>query len=86
MEKLFETLLTTMDENSFMVEHEKKKVKEISKTIKQLIKVNENIENKVDIAPFMIDREQHIKQYSEYKEQQRKLNKIFRILNKDTEE
>ena len=86
MEKLFEALLIAMDENSFMVDHEKKKVKEASKTIKQLIKVNESIENKVDIAPYMMDREQHIKQYSEYKEQQRKLNRIFKILYKDTEE
>ena len=86
MEKLFEALLTAMDENSFMVEHEKKKVKEVCKTIKQLNKVNESIENKVDVTPYMMDREEHLKQLSEHKQIQRKLNRIFNILYKDAEE
>ena len=86
MEYLMEALLNAMDENSFMVEHEKKKVKEVCKTIKQIDKINESIEIKVDIAPYIKDRENHIKQFSQYKEQQRKLNRIFKILNKDTEE
>ena len=86
MEKIFEALLNAMDENSFMVDHEKRKVKEVCKTIKQLNKVNESIEIKVDVAPYIKDREDHLKQLSQYKEQQRKLNRIFKILNKDTEE
>ena len=59
MEKLIDTLLTAMDENSFMVEHEKKKVKEVSRTIKQLEKVNDKIENKVDTQPYLEEREEH---------------------------
>lgn len=86
MEYLMEALLNAMDENSFMVEHEKRKVKEVCKTIKQLNKVNESIEIKVDVAPYIKDRENHLKQLSHHKEQQRKLNRIFKILNKDTEE
>lgn len=86
MEYLMEALLNAMDENSFMVDHEKKKVKEVCKSIKQLNKVNESIENKVDVAPYFKDRENHLKQLTQYKEQQRKLNRIFKILNKDTEE
>ena len=80
MEKLIDTLLTAMDENSFMVDHEKKKVKEVNKTIKQLEKVNEKIENKVDVEPYI---EEHLKKYNEHKQEQRKLNKIFRILTKE---
>ena len=83
MEKLIDTLLTAMDENSFMVDHEKKKVKEVSKTIKQLEKVNEKIENKVDVEPYIKERDEHINQLSEHKQEQRKLNKIFRILTKE---
>ena len=83
MEKLIDTLLTAMDENSFMVDHEKKKVKEVNKTIKQLEKVNEKIENKVDVEPYIKERDEHINQLSEHKQEQRKLNKIFRILTKE---
>ena len=83
MERLIDALLSAMDENSFIVEHEKKKVKEVSKTIKQLEKVNEKIENKVDVEPYIQERDEHIKQLSEHKEEQRKLNKIFKILTKE---
>ena len=83
MEKLIDTLLTAMNENSFMVDHEKKKVKVVNKTIKQLEKVNEKIENKVDVEPYLKERDEHINQLSEHKQEQRKLNKIFRILTKE---
>ena len=86
MEKLIETLLSVIDENNFMVEHEKKKVKEVSKTIKQLEKVNQNIENKVDVNPYFEEREQHLKQLAEHKQIQRKLNRIFNILYIDIED
>ena len=86
MEKLIEALLSVMDENNFMVEHEKKKVKEVSKTIKQLEKVNQNIENKVDVKPYFEEREQHLKQLGEHKQIQRKLNRIFNILYIDIED
>lgn len=86
MEKLFEALFNAMDENSFMIEHEKKKVKESSKALKEIIKVNEVVEIRIDVAPYIKEREDHLKQLSQYKEQQRKLNRIFKILNKDTEE
>lgn len=83
MERLIDALLITMDENSFMLDHEKKKVKEVSKTIKQLEKVNEKIENKVDVQPYIKERDEHINQLSEHKQEQRKLNKIFKILTKE---
>ena len=85
MEKLIDTLLSAMDENSFMVDHEKKKVKEITKTIKQLEKVNEKIENKVDLQPYVEEREEHLTNYNEYKQEQRKLNRIFKILTDSKE-
>ena len=83
MDRLIDALLSAMDENTFMLDHEKKKVKEVSKTIKQLEKINENIENKVDIEPHMKEFEQHLKQLTEHKQEQKKLNKIFRILTKE---
>ena len=86
MEKLIEAFLTVMEENDFMLKHAKQKVKEANKTIKQLEKVNVNIENKVDIDPFFEEREQHLKQYAKLKIEQKKLNKMYRILIKDVEE
>lgn len=83
MERLIDALLSAMDENTFMLDHEKKKVKEVSKTIKQLEKVNEKIENKVDVEPYIKERDEHINQLTEHKQEQRKLNKIFRILTKE---
>lgn len=83
MEKIIDALLSAMDENTFIVDHEKKKVKEVSKTIKQLEKVNEKIENKVDVKPYFEELDEHLKQLSEHKQEQRKLNKIFRILTKE---
>lgn len=80
MEKLVDVLLTVMDENSFMVEHEKKKVKEVCRTIKQLEKVNEKIENKVDLEPYLQERENHLIKYNEHKQEQRMLNRIYKIL------
>lgn len=86
MERLIDTLLSAMDENSFMVEHEKKKVKEVSKTIKQLEKVNEKIENKVDVEPFIKERAEHLLKYNEHKKEQKKLNRIFKILTSEEDE
>ena len=83
MERLIDALLSAMDENSFMVDHEKKKVKEVNKTIKQLEKVNEKIENKVDVEPYIDERDKHLKQLAVYKIEQRNLNKIFKILTKE---
>ena len=83
MEILIDVLLSAMDENTFIVDHEKKKIKELSKTIKQLEKVNEKIENKVDVEPYIKERDEHIKQLSEHKHEQRKLYKIFKILTKE---
>lgn len=83
MERLIDALLSAMDENSFMIEHEKKKVKEVSRTIKQLEKVNDKIENKVDVEPFIKERAEHLLKYNEHKQEQKKLNKIFKILTKE---
>lgn len=83
MDRLIDALLNAIDENTFIVDHEKKKVKEVSKTIKQLEKVNEKIENKVDVEPYVQERDEHLKQLSEHKQEQRKLNKIFKILTKE---
>ena len=83
MERLIDALLSAMDENSFIVEHEKKKVKEVSKTIKQLEKVNEKIENKVDVEPFIKERAEHLLKYNEHKKEQKKLNRIFKILTSE---
>lgn len=85
LEKLVDVLLSVMDENSFMVEHEKKKVKEVSRTIKQLEKVNDKIENKVDVEPFIKERAEHLLKYNEHKQEQKKLNRIFKILTDDKE-
>lgn len=85
MEKLYDVLLTVMDENSFMVEHEKKKVKETYKTIKQLEKVNEKIENKVELQPYIKEYEEHLLNYNVHKQEQRKLNRIFKILTEAKE-
>ena len=86
MEKLIDTLLGAMEENEYMVNHEKQKVKEANRVIKQLIKVNESIENKVDVAPYIMEREEHLKQLSEHKQIQRKLYRMYKILIKDSEE
>ena len=83
MERLIDALLSAMDENTFIVDHEKKKVKEVSKTIKQLEKVNEKIENKVDVKPYFEELDKHLEQLSECKQEQKKLNKIFKILTKE---
>ena len=83
LEKLVDVLLSVMDENSFMVEHEKKKVKEVSRTIKQLEKVNDKIENKVDVEPFLKERAEHLLKYNEHKKEQKKLNRIFKILTSE---
>lgn len=83
MEKLYEALLNAMDENNFMVEHEKKKFKETCKVIRQLTKVNENIENKVDLETYMTERNNHANQLAKYKIEQRKLNRIYKILFND---
>lgn len=83
MDKLVDVLLSVMDENSFMVEHEKKKVKEVSRTIKQLEKVNDKIENKVDVEPFIKERAEHLLKYNEHRQEQKKLNRIFKILTSE---
>lgn len=83
MERLIDALLSAMDENYFMVEHEKKKVKEVSRTIKQLEKVNDKIENKVDVEPFIKERAEHLLKYNEHKKEQKKLNRIFKILTSE---
>ena len=83
MERLIDVLLSAMDENLYMVDHEKKKVKEVNKTIKQLEKVNEVVEIRIDVEPYEQERDKHLEQLSEYKQEQRKLNKIFRILTKE---
>lgn len=83
MERLIDVLLSAMDENTFMLDHEKKKVKELIKTIKQLEKVNEKIENKVDVEPFIQERAEHMLKYNEHKKEQKKLNKIFKILTSE---
>ena len=83
MDRLIDALLSAMDENTFIVEHEKKKVKEVSKTIKQLEKVNDKIENKVDVEPFIKERAEHLLKYNEHKKEQKKLNRIFKILTSE---
>lgn len=85
MEKLIDAFLCALEENDFMVKHEKQKVKEVNKIIKQLEKVNVNIENKVDVEPFIAEREQHLKQLTILKVEQRKLYKMYKILIKDEE-
>lgn len=86
MEKLIEALYKAIEENDFMIIHEKKKLKEVNKTIKQLIKINEKIENKVDVEPYMVEREQHLKQLTEFKLKQRKLSRIFKIVSSEVDE
>lgn len=86
MEKLIDALLNAMDENEFMVNHEKGKVKELNKAIKQINKVNEKIENKVDVEKYIEDRDNHVNQLREHVQQKRKLNRVFKILIKDEEE
>ena len=86
MEKLIDAFLCAMEENDFMVNHEKQKVKEVSKTIKQLNKVNEKIKNKVNVEPYIIEREQHLKELAKLKIEQRKLYRMYKILIKDEEE
>lgn len=83
MDRLIDALLSAMDENTFIVDHEKKKVKEVTKTIKQLEKVNEKIENKVDVEPYIKERDEHINQLTEHKKEQKKLNRIFKILTSE---
>lgn len=83
MDRLIDALLSAMDENTFIVDHEKEKVKEVSKTIKQLQKVNEKIENKVDVEPFIKERAEHLLKYNEHKKEQKKLNRIFKILTSE---
>lgn len=85
MEKLIDAFLCALEENDFMVKHEKQKVKEVNKIIKQLEKVNVNIENKVDVEPFIAEREQHLKQLTKLKIEQRNLYKMYKILIKDEE-
>lgn len=85
MEKLIDALLNAMDENSFMLEHEKKKFKEVCRVIRQLAKVNESIENKVDLEPYMVERGEHANQLAKYKIEQRKLNRMYKILTEDKE-
>lgn len=86
IEKLIDIFLDAMEENDYMFNHEKQKVKEANRVIKQLIKVNESIENKVDVAPYIMEREEHLKQLSEHKQIQRKLYRMYKILIKDSEE
>ena len=82
LDKFLMELLDIMNEYSFMINHEKKKLKEINKTIKQLIKVNEITENKVDLEPYIKEREQHLKNLAELKQDAKKINKIYKILMK----
>lgn len=83
MEKLKEALLKEMDENTFKLNHEKMKTKELCKTIRQLIKLNEAIENKVDIMPYIKERDEHLKNVAIHKLEQRKLNRIYKIIFND---
>ena len=80
LDKFAEQVLDVMNEYSFMINHEKKKLKEINKTIKQLIKVNEITENKVDLEPYIKEREQHLKNLAELKQEAKKLNRVYKIL------
>lgn len=80
LDKFLMELLDIMNEYSFMINHEKKKLKEINKTIKQLIKVNEITENKVDLEPYIKEREQHLKNLAELKQEAKKLNRVYKIL------
>ena len=80
LDKFTEQVLDVMNEYSFMINHEKKKLKEINKTIKQLIKVNEITENKVDLEPYIKEREQHLKNLAELKQEAKKLNRVYKIL------
>lgn len=80
LDKFLMELLDIMNEYSFMINHEKKKLKEINKTIKQLIKVNEITENKVDLEPYFKEREQYLKNLTELKQDAKKLNRVYKIL------
>lgn len=83
MERLIDALLSAMDENTYMVEHEKQKVKEANKSLKQITKVNEVVEIRIDVEPYEQELDKHLEQLSEYKQEQKKLNKIFKILTKE---
>jgi hypothetical protein len=83
MEAFKDMLLTLLDQYDFMICHERNKFKEVNKSIKQLIKVNEITENKVDLEPYMTERNNHANQLAKYKIEQRKLNRIYKILFND---
>lgn len=80
LEKLFAELIDTMNEYEFMINHEKEKLKEVNTTIRRLYKVNEKIENKVDITPYLTERDKYLNSLADLKKDAKKLNKIYKIL------
>ena len=80
MEKFKSELIDVMNKYDFMIKHERNKVKEVSKTIKRIIKVNEGTENKIDLEPYFKEREQHMKMLSNIKQDVKKLNRVYKII------
>ena len=85
LDKFAEQVLDVMNEYSFMINHEKKKIKEVSRTIKRIIKINENTENKIDLEVYIKDRDEHLKNLTELKQDAKKINRIYKILMKSEE-
>lgn len=82
METFKDMLLTLIDQYDFMICHKRNKIKEVNKTIKRLVKVNEGIENKVDLTPYYEERCQHFKDLVDLKQDAKKLNRVYKILMK----
>ena len=82
LDRFLEQVIELMEHYDFLIKHEKKKIKEVNKTIRQLSKINEMVETKVDIAPHIKERDQHLKNLVELKQEAKKVNKIYKILMK----
>ena len=79
-DRLLNELINTMNEYDFMINHDKEKLKEVTKIIRQLSKINEKIENKVDLDSYLKERDNYLNSLSELKKDVKKLNRIYKIL------
>ena len=88
MYNLMEALLTAIDENTFMLQHAKEKVRKSRKVLNQFMKLNGIMETQLDISPFGKEHQENLDEYNKYKEMDKKLNKIYKILcnEKNSEE
>lgn len=82
MEKLLNVTLEVMETYNFMINHEKEKLKEVCKTIKRIIKINETTSPKIDLGEYLKIRDEHLKNLVELKQDAKKINRIYKILIK----